>query len=589
MTRRILGRPAAGGARRVRQRTPRTTIWCASSSSIRPGCGSCPTASIPRCSSAPSDAARAARRRAAAAAARRVRRAARRQRHPAQAARPAGRRSSSTLRKRGHWIRLVRVGSLRHGDPPAHGRTGARRLRRAAVRRARRAARASTNGAICCCSRRTAKATGCRCSRRSRPASRSSPATSPRCASRLAASRRWCPPTRCTSGSRRSRTCSAPATRPAPWPPPAAPTRRRGPGMPRARAAAVYQSSGQRCTSNARPSCQLPLASARSQFRRKCWAQFGVAGGVPSIWKSAWSRRCMSHAPRQVLSAGPRRHGACAPVALRRRARAWRRQPRAGRRHVAARRCSESVNGVPVTRAASWFRVGSVWFAPALIALLRADRDRHPRAARAEPDGAPRLSRWRGRSTGWSIWYHSEVLRPRWRYQLILRAVPEVRRSGARRASSCRRRRCSSTPRPLQRACAAAARSSRSVSTFTVAPAPTPSRRWPPCARRWSGPIALFVGRLVPYKGVDVPAARARATPTWRRSSSATARCARRSKQLARDARRSSRASSSSVPIDDDDGGGVVWGLRRLRAAVGDARGGVRPGAARGDGARRSR
>src|SRR6186997_1911329 len=30
----------------------------------------------------------------------------------------------------------------------------------------------------------------------------------------------------------------------------------------------------------------------------------------------------------------------------------------------------ESVNGVPVTRAASWLRVGSVWLAPALVPLL---------------------------------------------------------------------------------------------------------------------------------------------------------------------------------------------------------------------------
>src|SRR5688572_9506995 len=31
----------------------------------------------------------------------------------------------------------------------------------------------------------------------------------------------------------------------------------------------------------------------------------------------------------------------------------------------------EAINGVPVTRAASWFHLGSVWFAPALIRLLR--------------------------------------------------------------------------------------------------------------------------------------------------------------------------------------------------------------------------
>ena len=115
--------------------------------------------------------------------------------------------SWSRCRRRGHWVRLVRVGSLREADAPAHGGTGAVRFRRAAVPRSRRPARAFTNAAICCCSHPTAKAMGCRCWRRSRPASRWSPATSPRCASRLEASRRWCQPSRSRSGWRRSRTC----------------------------------------------------------------------------------------------------------------------------------------------------------------------------------------------------------------------------------------------------------------------------------------------------------------------------------------------------------------------------------------------
>ena len=78
----------------------------------------------------------------------------------------------------------------------------------------------------------------------------------------------------------------------------------------------------------------------------------------------------------------------------------------------------ELVDGVPVTRAASWMRVGSVWFAPALITLLR--RVETDILVLHEPNPmallAFALARPRHRL---AIWYHSEVLRSRWRYKLI--------------------------------------------------------------------------------------------------------------------------------------------------------------------------
>ena len=161
---------------------------------------------------------------------------------------------------------------------------------------------------------------------------------------------------------------------------------------------------------------------------------------------------------------------------------------------------SESVNGVPVTRAASWFRVGSVWIAPALIALLRRiDTDilvlhePNPMALLAFA-----LTRPRHRL---AVWYHSEVLRPRWRYKLFYEPFLKL---PFRRAS----RIVVSSPALPQHAEALREHASRcEVIPFgldvhrTAAP-----ERHPAVAAvraRWGGPIALFVGRLVPYKGVE--------------------------------------------------------------------------------------
>jgi rhamnosyl/mannosyltransferase len=161
---------------------------------------------------------------------------------------------------------------------------------------------------------------------------------------------------------------------------------------------------------------------------------------------------------------------------------------------------SESLNGVPVTRAASWFRVGSVWVAPALIALLRRiDTDilvlhePNPMALLAFALARPghRLA----------VWYHSEVLRPRWRYKLFYEPFLNL---PFRRAS----RIVVSSPALPQHAEALREHASRcEVIPFglDVQRAAAPDRHPAVAAvrARWGGPIALFVGRLVPYKGVE--------------------------------------------------------------------------------------
>ena len=161
----------------------------------------------------------------------------------------------------------------------------------------------------------------------------------------------------------------------------------------------------------------------------------------------------------------------------------------------------ETVNGVPVTRAGSMMRVGSVWFAPSLIGLLH--RSQTDILVLHEPNPmallAYALTRPRHRLV---IWYHSEVLRPRWRYRLIYEPflnIPFLRASRIAVSSpalvehagalASHRRRCDVIPFGLDIAPKTAADTRQAVVGVRA---------------RWSGPIVLFVGRLVPYKGVDV-------------------------------------------------------------------------------------
>jgi lipopolysaccharide/colanic/teichoic acid biosynthesis glycosyltransferase len=161
----------------------------------------------------------------------------------------------------------------------------------------------------------------------------------------------------------------------------------------------------------------------------------------------------------------------------------------------------DRVNGVPVTRAGSIAHVGSVWLAPSLVGLLRKiDTDilvihePNPMALLAYA-----LARPRQRAI---VWYHSEVIRPRWRYKLFyepflnapLRYALRIAVSSPALADSAtalapHRQRCEVIPFGLD---------------ITPAPAPEAHASVTAVRAKVAGPIALFVGRLVPYKGVDV-------------------------------------------------------------------------------------
>jgi rhamnosyl/mannosyltransferase len=161
---------------------------------------------------------------------------------------------------------------------------------------------------------------------------------------------------------------------------------------------------------------------------------------------------------------------------------------------------SETVNGVPVERAAALLRVGSVWFSPILVWLLARVKgdllvlhEPNPMALLAYVIARPRQPL--------IVWYHSEVVRPRWRYRAFYHPFVSV---ALRRAS----RIIVSSPALREHAAALVHYQDRTA----VVPFGLPDPAFDTgcdstiadVRARWNGPIVLFVGRLVPYKGVEV-------------------------------------------------------------------------------------
>lgn len=162
----------------------------------------------------------------------------------------------------------------------------------------------------------------------------------------------------------------------------------------------------------------------------------------------------------------------------------------------------ERHGSVEVRRSAALTRIGAVAVCPRMpFELAREDADL---IVLHEPNPmalvAYFLARPRGRLI---VWYHSDVIRPSWRYRLFYRPFLRFALSRAVRivVSSPTLGRSAPELQDFQAKCA--------VIPFGVEPRNFDASdailtRASEIRREVNQPIVLFVGRLVPYKGVDV-------------------------------------------------------------------------------------
>jgi glycosyltransferase involved in cell wall biosynthesis len=162
----------------------------------------------------------------------------------------------------------------------------------------------------------------------------------------------------------------------------------------------------------------------------------------------------------------------------------------------------ENWRGIEVTRVSSLAAIGSVGVCPTFpLELRRAERDV---TVIHEPNPLALVSDWMAAQRGQLIvWFHSEVLRPQWKYRLLYR--PFLRRVLARAD-----RIVVSSPRLAEHAVELKDFRDKCVvipfgiDTDRLARTPAIDERVGAIEREHPGPRVLFVGRLVPYKGLDV-------------------------------------------------------------------------------------
>jgi rhamnosyl/mannosyltransferase len=170
--------------------------------------------------------------------------------------------------------------------------------------------------------------------------------------------------------------------------------------------------------------------------------------------------------------------------------------------NTAPRTVREEWRGVPVTRVARIAAIGSVGVCPTFPLALRAERA--DLTVIHEPNPIALVSDFLSwRSGPLVVWYHSEVLRPAWKYRAMYE--PFLARVLGRAA-----RIVVSSPALAEHAAALAPyRDKCRVIPFGIelerlAPSDAVRARAEAIRRERPGPLLLFVGRLVPYKGVSV-------------------------------------------------------------------------------------
>jgi glycosyltransferase involved in cell wall biosynthesis len=169
---------------------------------------------------------------------------------------------------------------------------------------------------------------------------------------------------------------------------------------------------------------------------------------------------------------------------------------------ASARTAHESLNGVPITRVGTIGRVGAVQVCPTFpVWLARAKKDV---IVIHEPNPIALVSYFLVRPRApLLVWFHSEVVRPKWRYNLFYR--PFLRFALKRAAQII----VSSPSLANQAAALREFREKCVVIPFgldaaRLEPAPDTAPEAEAIRQRYPGPLVLFVGRMVDYKGVDV-------------------------------------------------------------------------------------
>ena len=170
--------------------------------------------------------------------------------------------------------------------------------------------------------------------------------------------------------------------------------------------------------------------------------------------------------------------------------------------NTAPRTVHELLHGVPVTRVAAFGAIGSVGICPGFpLAIGQTARDL---TVIHEPNPVALVSDWITWQRGpLVVWFHSEVLRPQWKYRLMYR--PFLRRVLERAArivvSSPDLATHAAELQPFRDKCVAIP---FGIDRTRLDATPDVVRRAAELRSSVSGPRLLFVGRLVPYKGVDV-------------------------------------------------------------------------------------